>query len=430
VHDEPPVERRAPYGYPVIGERGGDTRRRILAAALAALNEVGFDELRVDLIAERAQCSRPTFYQYFSSKRDVFWTLARQLGDEMVSLADTLPDVTPDRRGLAQLTRWVASFMELHHRWAPVFAEFPAASLGRPAVLQESQTFSTKTAAALVHAFGLADKARAASLVRPLPMMQGMLAVLMRASFYAEMAPRSVGTAPVVQSVAELLHRMFCGPLDGVNVDRRGAVRRRRIPALLPSPSPRRLRGRKAEQTRQRLIEAGLVLLSARGFRETSVDDITAAAGVSHGTFYRYFSNREDLLQALAEAASERTRLLLDQLELGLDETAMRTWLRRWFESYDRDGGILSVWQERPSNTAMTAYSQRVAAWIYARLVELLQRRDFGDPVPDATAFLALLERLPHSVHILGYLSEDDGIDTALVAIRRGFVAADDRGGA
>lgn len=412
--------RRAPYGHPVIGVRGQVARAKILGAALEALKDVGFDDLRIELITERAGCSRPTFYQYFASKHDVFWALARQLGHEMVTLAETLDAVTPDQPGLASLTTWVSAFFDLHDHWAPVFAEFPVASQGRPATVAESRPFSSKTAAALVAAFGLPGQ------FRQQQTMSGMVAVLMRASFYAEMAPPSMRIEPFVQSMAELLHRMFCGPIEGVNFQRNRNAPRRGPHVTPPALRPRLQLTAKSEETREKLLQAGLVLLRMRGFRDTAVNDVTTAANVSHGTFYRYFANMEELVLALAEVAGERTRLLLNQFQPDLDETAMRAWLREWFGAYNGHGGIISVWQERPSNAALTAYSRWVAASIFARLITLLQARGFGDPAADATFFLALLERLPHSVFTLGFLSEDEGIDAAVLAIRRGFLALPD----
>ena len=91
------IVRRAPFGSnPRVGERGSDTQRRILEGALSVFGDVGFSEARVELIAEAAGCSRPAFYQYFSSKDDVFWVLAAELGREMVALAERLEPVTPD----------------------------------------------------------------------------------------------------------------------------------------------------------------------------------------------------------------------------------------------------------------------------------------------------------------------------------------------
>ena len=93
------IVRRPPFGSnPLVGERGSDTQRKILGAALEVFGEVGFPEARVELITKRAGCSRPAFYQYFSSKDDVFWQLAGQLGREMVQLGHRLEPIGAGRR--------------------------------------------------------------------------------------------------------------------------------------------------------------------------------------------------------------------------------------------------------------------------------------------------------------------------------------------
>jgi len=64
------------------------------------------------------------------------------------------------------------------------------------------------------------------------------------------------------------------------------------------------------------LIAGSIAAVAERGFRETTVTDISAAAGVSRRTFYAYFKTKEDcflatfdlleehLFAAIAEAAS------------------------------------------------------------------------------------------------------------------------------
>src|SRR5437763_16570791 len=90
------VVRRPPFGdNPLVGERGTNTYRRILDAALDVFGEHGFHDTHVELITEAAGCSRPAFYQYFSSKDDVFWRLAAQLATAMADLAGPLGTVTP-----------------------------------------------------------------------------------------------------------------------------------------------------------------------------------------------------------------------------------------------------------------------------------------------------------------------------------------------
>ena len=42
-----------------------------------------------------------------------------------------------------------------------------------------------------------------------------------------------------------------------------------------------------------------------RGYHRARVDDIVAAAGVSHGAFYRYFENKEQLARILTARAMQ-----------------------------------------------------------------------------------------------------------------------------
>lgn len=58
----------------------------------------------------------------------------------------------------------------------------------------------------------------------------------------------------------------------------------------------------KGRQTRQAIEQAARKLFAEHGFHGTTLADITSAAGKSPAVFYRYFSDKEDLLAALAES--------------------------------------------------------------------------------------------------------------------------------
>jgi len=68
-----------------------------------------------------------------------------------------------------------------------------------------------------------------------------------------------------------------------------------------PQTEARPSRGhKKRERTRLQLIAAGLAALSDRG-EALTISDVVARAEVSNGTFYNYFADREELIDALAE---------------------------------------------------------------------------------------------------------------------------------
>lgn len=62
-------------------------------------------------------------------------------------------------------------------------------------------------------------------------------------------------------------------------------------------PQPRWTRRKEARP--EEIIAAALDLFVARGYASTRLDDVAAHAGVSKGTLYLYFKNKEDLFKAV-----------------------------------------------------------------------------------------------------------------------------------
>jgi len=62
------------------------------------------------------------------------------------------------------------------------------------------------------------------------------------------------------------------------------------------------VRGR---ETRERIVRATAELVAERGVAGTSLDDVRTRAHASKGQLYHYFSDRDDLMRAVARTASD-----------------------------------------------------------------------------------------------------------------------------
>lgn len=60
------------------------------------------------------------------------------------------------------------------------------------------------------------------------------------------------------------------------------------------------------ELTKQKIVEAGLNLFERQGFNATGIQQITATAGVPKGSFYNYFSSKEDFGVAIITYYTEK----------------------------------------------------------------------------------------------------------------------------
>ena len=54
-----------------------------------------------------------------------------------------------------------------------------------------------------------------------------------------------------------------------------------------------------ALKTRENIIETAKKVISEKGFKEASIQDITQKAGVAKGTFYTYFKTKEEIIKEL-----------------------------------------------------------------------------------------------------------------------------------
>jgi len=101
----------------------------------------------------------------------------------------------------------------------------------------------------------------------------------------------------------------------------------------------------------QELLAAALDLFVERGYAATRLDDVAACAGVSKGTLYLYFANKEDLFKAVIQ---EHLVPTLGEAEQMIDQ----------YEGHSRDllREIVMLWWQRVGDTQLSGLMKLMMA--------------------------------------------------------------------
>ena len=174
------------------------------------------------------------------------------------------------------------------------------------------------------------------------------------------------------------------------------------------------------------MLDAGARVFADRGYHAARVDDIVKAAEVSHGTFYLYFSSKQDLFRAIAESIASDMVALSRELPSpdGGDESAFRAWLERFHDLYARHGKFLRTWTEaevvdsdlgRTARDLVTEFSRQLATRVRAVAPEL-------DAGTAAFVLVSMIERT--SYYVQSRQLQIDAADTldVLAAVTRAAV--------
>ncbi|MDA8356357.1 MAG: TetR/AcrR family transcriptional regulator [Actinomycetota bacterium] len=197
------------------------------------------------------------------------------------------------------------------------------------------------------------------------------------------------------------------------------------------APASRRALRHQGRRTMRKLLDAAMEAFDRRGYHATRVNDVVEIAKTSHGTFYLYFSNKEDLLRALvAEAAAEASELyqvLGDPPAGGTDWDELRQWVDRYSSLWVRYAPLLRAWTDLASldpelgdqvrltvATISGALSQRITSAPAAKGV---------DADVAGMAVLAMLDRFHYLREFVGQPVDEKSLDTLTTMIHRALFA-------
>lgn len=200
---------------------------------------------------------------------------------------------------------------------------------------------------------------------------------------------------------------------------------------------------RRPDDRPQELLDAAMTVFAEKGYRNTRLEEIAEAAGVTKGTIYHYFDTKEELLRRAIEHHHERVFGGLDR-ELrdvqGPASARIRALVRKGFAAGDpARRKVLALLLQGIAHEVPEAYHQwlvsgPVEGWrLLAALIE--EGKEAGEFRPDVDSEVAarllisglLLQTVwqQHAggVHALG-IAEDRLLDEATELFLQGLRAA------
>jgi len=180
----------------------------------------------------------------------------------------------------------------------------------------------------------------------------------------------------------------------------------------------------RSARTRRKLLDGALRAIDDRGFHATRVDDIVRHAGVSHGAFYLYFDDKQELFRILAAEAAEDMIARVDQLTVtGAPRgEALVDWLEDWVDAYRRHGAVIRAWME---DHARDRGLRKVANDAFGRILDDLNQtvdaKALGPLGP--VALLAMLERFTYFALSRDLPDDRAALRSVATVIERGFLA-------
>jgi AcrR family transcriptional regulator len=113
------------------------------------------------------------------------------------------------------------------------------------------------------------------------------------------------------------------------------------------APAQERELGPQGRQTVKKLLEAGQAEFNERGFQAVRVDDVVRRAKTSHGTFYLYFSSKDDLFRTLLRDALHDMEITTGDFPVvtrnDAGRGALRAWVGQFFDTYAQHAPVLRI---------------------------------------------------------------------------------------
>ncbi|WOV84563.1 TetR/AcrR family transcriptional regulator [Sporosarcina jeotgali] len=163
-------------------------------------------------------------------------------------------------------------------------------------------------------------------------------------------------------------------------------------------------------ERKMKVILAAQKVFQDKGIIATSVQDILTAAGISKGTFYNYFTSKNECLLAILEMANEESITRRRKLLLGQDRTdktifAMQIVTRA---HVDRERNLLPIYEavffsnDKEMRSFVKKQYLSEISWLSGRLLEVYGPESEPYNADGAVMLVGMMQHIHHFVKIGG----------------------------
>jgi AcrR family transcriptional regulator len=187
----------------------------------------------------------------------------------------------------------------------------------------------------------------------------------------------------------------------------------------------------RGQRSRAALVAAARTVFERDGFQNARITDISKLAGMAHGSFYTYFSSKEEIFQeVIKDLLVELMGASSPRPDNGDDVVArIERANRLYLEAYQRHARLLRTWDEVATFNDELAALLRVGQLQFVaraeRTMQKLQREGRLDPEIDAhyaaTALTSMVGGFARTWFITG---EEFELDHAVTQLTRLWINA------
>lgn len=185
------------------------------------------------------------------------------------------------------------------------------------------------------------------------------------------------------------------------------------------SPRTKEQSARIREERRRQILDAARQVFSGKGFDNTNVSDVAAAAGVSQGTIYHYFDSKDDLFMAVFEDWLATCVYQADAESIGIADTAadrLRAFAHATAQTMSASADFIPVqmefWSHMLRNEVIRERFQLIFAELRTFLGQVIQAGVASGEFRRTDAeMLAAIAIAVYDGLILQWLADPDSVD-------------------